>query len=172
MAPSKKGTLMTIPGHIVRTEAEYDALEQSYFAFQDGGQVVDRKIAYVDSVVRVDEVVVDVPALGLFRQWLVLGDMPFLSFDADELNTPGEALGIYAWFVDLWLRAIRGRAVGDIPEMLETGTWRVMKATPEYVSWLNPRLMNLRYWVIPALKAQIHHTEIRNRLKKLGVQLD
>ncbi len=162
---------MNIPQEQNRTDAELQWLVQSFLA-RKSSSVSKTNVVFKDRIVSVYEVQALGPVAGESDgRWLVCGDLPFVEFGKVELNTPEEAVALYALILREWIYCTSRGISGDFPEVLFVGTWEPVQLSPEYGSWLGPRLTYLDWNVIPRIGQRILHPEIRMKLRERGLPL-
>ena len=106
--------------------------------------------------------------------WFVSGDVPTLSFNMNEIQYPEEALAMWAWFVRRWMM-VKGQGRSDLDDELmplrDPESGRAMTMQREDTMWMNKPLNRVLYQLLPTMSMNIQDTEIRKRLKTMGVAL-
>lgn len=102
--------------------------------------------------------------------FIVAGDLPYMWFSRKEIETPEEALLLWAWFVSLWIsKSGRRLPLGDLPVLRRPNFDAPLDIFTDDKAWLLKRYFNVLYGVLPTCLPRIRHPELVTRCKRLGV---
>lgn len=100
---------------------------------------------------------------GEYSGWVIGGNIPFLELSDEEVNTPIEAIAVYALSLYPWLRA-KGvdQPVGSIAAYCVPPHWHPLTFAPGYEESRIGGITTFMEWhLIPANPTDVLHPEIR-----------